>query len=60
MECPCKNCKEREVGCHGYCELYKNWSDENHRIRTKVQKQQTFDRMIEDDLVRKRMRRKRK
>lgn len=25
---PCKDCAEREVGCHGRCERYKTWRAE--------------------------------
>lgn len=25
--CPCKECKERTVGCHGTCNKYKEWQD---------------------------------
>lgn len=24
-ECPCRECKDRVVGCHGTCERYKAW-----------------------------------
>lgn len=23
--CPCRDCKERAVGCHGTCQKYKDW-----------------------------------
>ena len=26
MKIPCKGCGEREVGCHGICERYKEYS----------------------------------
>ena len=25
---PCRNCKERKVGCHGECSKYKAWRQE--------------------------------
>lgn len=40
---PCKDCTEREVGCHGRCERYKAWRkdlDEKNR-RERLQKQAT-------------------
>ena len=29
MDAPCKGCTERRVSCHGACERYKQWSNEN-------------------------------
>ena len=36
----CKGCKNREIGCHGYCDEYKNikaWNDKvkesRHRLK---------------------------
>lgn len=31
--CPCKGCKDREMGCHGKCEKYKAWDKENTKLR---------------------------
>ena len=28
MDSPCKDCKRREVGCHGSCEEYLRFSEE--------------------------------
>ena len=25
MTCPCRGCPFREVGCHGRCEIYRDW-----------------------------------
>ena len=25
--CPCRECKNRKVGCHGTCQLYKEWKE---------------------------------
>ena len=39
MRFPCKNCEEREIGCHGYCEKYikaKAESDAAIQARVKV------------------------
>jgi hypothetical protein len=33
--CPCKNCLDREIGCHGWCEGYKSWVDENEKAKHK-------------------------
>ena len=26
-KCPCYNCQERTVGCHGKCAKYKEWQE---------------------------------
>lgn len=26
--CPCKDCRDRELECHGKCERYKQWKKE--------------------------------
>lgn len=35
MECPCKGCEDRFVGCHSGCEAYKNWKKDLKGIRKK-------------------------
>lgn len=34
MSVPCKDCPDREVGCHGRCEKYKAYDLDRQRIRT--------------------------
>lgn len=34
-ECPCKNCGDRFIGCHGKCEKYKAWRAEYDEINKK-------------------------
>ncbi len=31
MNAPCYNCKEREVGCHSFCEKYIKYDNENKK-----------------------------
>ena len=31
--CPCQNCLDREIGCHGTCEKYKDWAGENEKVK---------------------------
>jgi hypothetical protein len=31
MACPCKECTERTITCHGFCERYKDWKDERDK-----------------------------
>ena len=52
-ECPCRDCKEREVGCHGYCELYKLWSKENEQRKEKIHREIQSNRIYEEDLHKK-------
>lgn len=37
-ECPCKDCKKRHINCHGECQDYKDWSEENESFRNKRHK----------------------
>ena len=30
---PCKNCQDRELGCHGKCEKYISFCNENEKIK---------------------------
>lgn len=32
-ECPCRYCEKRDSLCHGSCEEYLDWADENAKIR---------------------------
>ena len=32
---PCYKCEERSLGCHGSCEIYKNWIAENEDKKSK-------------------------
>ena len=33
---PCKNCKERVMGCHGKCEKYQMWKSEHDKKRAEI------------------------
>lgn len=33
MDCGCKDCTERQVGCHATCERYQKFVEENARKR---------------------------
>ena len=35
VNCPCQGCKDREVGCHGKCEKYKEYKKEIEDYKTK-------------------------
>ena len=36
MECPCRYCNKRTPDCHGKCEEYKEWDQNNKFINEKV------------------------
>ncbi len=38
MECPCRDCGDRKVGCHGTCEKYKEWKVQNDELNKKARK----------------------
>lgn len=33
MKCPCKNCFDRKLLCHGQCKRYQEWKAELARIK---------------------------
>ena len=35
MDSPCKNCEDRELGCHAYCIAYKKYDAERVAVRNK-------------------------
>lgn len=35
VKSPCKECCDRQVGCHGSCGAYKNYHDKLNQIRAK-------------------------
>ena len=43
---PCKDCKDRHVGCHGKCEKYLEYKKELQ----KAKHQEKIDKKIEDDI----------
>lgn len=36
IKSPCYKCEQRYVGCHSYCEAYKNYRKENAQIRSVI------------------------
>lgn len=41
LHCPCKDCPDREVGCHGKCKRYAEW-------RKVLEEKRHADRIITD------------
>ena len=37
MKCPCKGCDRRKLGCHGFCDQYKEWREWANKINQKRQ-----------------------
>ena len=33
MKCPCKDCQDRKLLCHGQCDQYQAWKKENEAMR---------------------------
>lgn len=46
MISPCKDCEDRTVGCHGSCERYKRYTEEQERIRDLMHQDLEFTRAM--------------
>lgn len=47
MKAPCKDCPDREVGCHGKCDKYAQFKEErNKEIETIISKSKVFYTLI--------------
>jgi HKD family nuclease len=44
---PCRNCPDRELHCHGKCEKYKKFLDENIRDKEAYHKSLIWDKYHE-------------
>lgn len=42
MKAPCKNCEDRELGCHGSCERYLEFHDQRRLVNKKRQDDATM------------------
>lgn len=40
---PCKDCKNRELGCHSKCIKYKTWDKDNKEFNKKVNQEKSID-----------------
>ena len=45
---PCKDCTDREIGCHSNCEKYIEWKNEHNRKREVLRKDEDIKDFIED------------
>lgn len=39
LVCPCKDCQKRHEKCHGSCEKYKTWSEEQKKLKEEMWKE---------------------
>ena len=43
MQCTCKGCQDRKVGCHARCEIYQKYSEERAQISKARRAEQNKD-----------------
>lgn len=48
MKCPCKDCFDRTITCHGFCEDYKKWREWRSEINEKRKNDQEVRTMSRD------------
>ena len=59
MDAPCKNCEERQVGCHSVCPYYKAFVETNEIVKKRVHAAKDDYRFGVERAVRLKARRKR-
>lgn len=52
QDCPCAECPDREIGCHGKCEKYKAWREKLNEIRAEDYKRREGYKTVSDTAVR--------
>lgn len=53
METPCRNCTEREQGCHSHCIAYRKWKAEHDQIVARMKQDDAANRVMEGQVRRK-------
>ena len=48
MKCPCKACEKRKLGCHGFCEGYKEWAAKRQEANRKRQTEKGNQQLSHD------------
>lgn len=43
LVCPCKDCNKRHEKCHGSCDQYKNWNEEQKDVKEKMWKERKLE-----------------
>lgn len=51
-QAPCKDCKDRKIGCHGSCNLYRDWLLENREATEYIKEKINTAHKYEDDIKR--------
>ena len=53
LNAPCKDCKDRHVGCHSECEKYKEFADFNRKMHDEAVKQSRLETgLLEAEIIR--------
>jgi hypothetical protein len=52
IECPCKNCTDRQVGCHSKCEKHAEYQAERERAYKQVCETYEKERRLETSNIR--------
>lgn len=48
---PCKDCEERQSGCHSTCEKYKEWNEERLKVKNKFRKEAIKNKRYEEYVI---------
>ena len=40
--CPCRNCGDRKVGCHGKCEKYISWAADHEKKKMEERSRKVY------------------
>ena len=48
---PCKGCEDRAIKCHSSCIRYNEWQETAKQIKSKIKKQLSKERMVEDYVI---------
>lgn len=43
---PCRNCKDRKVGCHSTCERYKEFTEINEKRKEEIRQDKEINNLI--------------
>ena len=46
MKPPCKDCPDRQVGCHSTCEKYLLYKSELDKIKDSIQRERDFENLV--------------
>lgn len=49
MNNPCRECTDRQIGCHARCDMYKVWKSKVTQIREQIRDQRAKEQQILDE-----------